>query len=110
MSEIESQRTVIDWRKRKFFMMTKDIVDKDTTLTKPVDIAVYAVLCMYADNSTKESYPSVITIAEKARCSERTARRSLTNLKESGYIEIRERRDARGFQTSNQYVLLDVNL
>ena len=103
-------RTVIDWRERKFFRMTRDIVDKDTQLTKPVDIAIYAVLCMYADNETKDSHPSVATIAEKARCSERVARRSLQTLKDVGYIDIRERRDARGFQTSNQYVLLDVAL
>lgn len=104
----EDKRTVIDWRERKFFRMTRDIVDKDTQLTKPVDIAVYAVLCMYADNDSKDSYPSVATIAEKSRCSERVARRSLQTLKESGYIDIKERRDKRGYQTSNQYFLLDV--
>jgi len=107
---LTDDRTVIDWRERKFFRMTRDIVDKDTQLTKPVDIAIYAVLCMYADNETKDSHPSVATIAEKARCSERVARRSLQTLKDVGYIDIRERRDARGFQTSNQYVLLDVAL
>jgi len=103
-------RTVIDFRKRKFFMMTRDVVDKDTQLTKPVDIAIYAVLCMYADNNSKDSYPKVETIAEKARCSERVARRSLQSLKDAGYVDIIERRDARGYQTSNQYVLLDVDL
>lgn len=103
-------KTVIDFRKRSFFLMTKDIVDKDVNLTKSVDIAIYAVLCMYADNDSKDAYPSVLTIAEKARCSERTARRSLQSLKDAGYIEITERRDARGFQTSNQYALLDVDL
>jgi len=106
----ESNRTVIDFRERKFFLMTRDIVDKDTQLTKPVDIAVYAVLCMYADNNTKDSHPSVATIAEKSRCSERVARRSLQTLKEAGYIDIEERRDKRGYQTSNQYYLLDIDL
>ena len=110
MVNISENRTVIDWRERKFFRMTRDIIDKDIALEKPVDIAVYAVLCMYADNETKDAYPSVETIAEKSRCSERTARRSLQALKDAGYIDIRERRDARGFQTSNQYILLDVDL
>ncbi|MEK3887321.1 helix-turn-helix domain-containing protein [Bacillus sp. FSL K6-3431] len=90
-------------------MMTRDIVDNDTLLTKPVDIAVYAVLCMYADNNSKDSYPNVETIAKKSRCSERVARRSLLTLKEAGYIDIEERRDKRGYQTSNQYFLLDVD-
>ncbi|MGN7387784.1 helix-turn-helix domain-containing protein [Sporosarcina sp. SAFN-015] len=103
-------KVVIDFRERPFFLMTRDVVDKDTKLEKPVDIAVYAVLCMYADNNDKTSYPSVETIAKKARCSERVARRSLQNLKDAGYIDIRKRADARGFQASNQYVLLDVAL
>lgn len=103
-------RTVIDFRRRKFVQVTRDIIDKDTKLTKPVDIAVYTVLCMYADNETKEARPSVATIAEKARTSERTVRRSLQALKDAGYIDIRNRYDARGFQAANQYVLLDVDL
>lgn len=107
---MERPRTVIDFRKRNFFMVTRDVVDRDIKLTKPVDIAVYCVLCMYADNETKDAFPSVSKIAQKARCSERVARRSLQVLKEAGYIDIRERRDARGYQTSNQYILLDVNI
>lgn len=107
---MQSDRPVIDWRERKFFRMTRDIVDKDKKLSRSVDIAVYAVLCMYADNETKDAYPSVSTIAEKARCSERVARRSLQALKDAGYIDIRNRSDYRGFQTSNQYVLLDVDI
>lgn len=106
----EMERTVIDWRRRPFFMISKDVIDKDTKLSKPVDIAVYAVLCMYADNDSKDSFPSIERIAEKSRCSTRTARRSLQTLKDAGYIDIKERRDKRGYQTSNQYFLLDVDL
>lgn len=103
-------KAVIDWRSRPFFIMSRDIIDKDVHLEKPVDLAVYAVLCMYADNVDKTSYPSVVSIAKKARCSERVARRSLQALKDAGYIDIRKRSDARGFQTSNQYILLDIAL
>ena len=63
---------------------------------------------MYADNETKDARPSVRTIAEKARCSERVARRSLANLANAGYIEIVQNFSERGYQTSNQYYLLDV--
>ncbi|MHC8516835.1 helix-turn-helix domain-containing protein [Sporosarcina sp. ITBMC105] len=106
----QEEKPVIDFRERPFFLMTRDVVDKDTALQKPVDIAVYAVLCMFADNNDKTSYPSVEKIAQKARCSERVARRSLQALKDAGYIDIRKRTDKRGFQASNQYVLLDVAL
>jgi predicted transcriptional regulator len=99
---------VIDFRKRKFIQVTRDVVANDTKLKKASDISVYTVLCMYADNTSKLSWPSVETIAEKSRCSESGVRRSLANLKDAGYIDIRKRYDARGFQTSNQYVLLDV--
>ncbi len=63
---------------------------------------------MYADNVTKETHPSVATIAKKARSSERVVHRSLKALEAAGYIEIINRVDRNGFKTSNQYVLLDV--
>lgn len=104
----EDKRTVIDFRKRRFTQVTRKVIDDTSKLTKPVEIAVYAVLCMYADNDTKLSYPSVETIATKARCSTRVAHRSLIALRDAGYIEIINRTDHNGFKTSNQYALLDV--
>lgn len=88
--------------------MTREVIHNEALLTKPVEIAVYAVLCMYADNVTKETHPSVATIAKKARSSERVVHRSLKALEAAGYIEIVNRVDKNGFKTSNQYVLLDV--
>lgn len=101
-------RTVIDFRKRRFTQVTRRVLDDTSKLTKPVELAVYAILCMYADNDTKLSYPSVETIAKKARCSTRVAHRSLLALRDAGYIEIINRTDRNGFKTSNQYALLDV--
>ena len=102
-------KPIIDFRKRKFFRFTRKVVDDERHLTKPVEIAVYAVLCMYADNDDMSAYPSVKTIANKARCSERVVYRALDALKDAGYIDVKERRDARGFKTSNTYILLDVD-
>lgn len=101
------QKPILDFRKRKFFRMTRDIIDKDNGL-KPVDITVYSVLCMYADNIDMTAYPSIQTIAEKSRCSERSVYRALDALKDAGYIEIKNRFDGRGYKTTNQYILLDV--
>jgi len=103
-----SDKTILDFRSRKFFRMTRTVVDDESIDLKPVDIAVYSVLCMYADNDDTSSYPSVETIANKARCSMRTVHRSLDTLKDVGYIDIINRQDGRGFKTSNQYILLDV--
>lgn len=99
---------VLDFRRRRFFRTTRAVVNNDNVLTKPVEIAVYTVLCMYADNNDTTSHPSVSTIAKKARCSERVVHRTLRTLEEVGYIKINNRTDSRGFKTSNQYVLLDV--
>lgn len=105
----KDKRTVIDFRKRRFFRVTKEVVNNTDKLTKPVEIAVYAVLCMYANNDDTTSIPSVATIAEKARCSERVVHRSLNVLRDAGYIKIINRTDKNGFKTSNQYALLDVD-
>jgi predicted transcriptional regulator len=104
---MENENTVVDFREHPFIMVTKEVIDNDSLLMKPVDLAVYVVLCMYADNRTKASNPKVETIAKKARCSERVARRSIRNLEEAGYIKVKPRYDARGHQSSNQYILTD---
>lgn len=100
--------TVIDFRKRRFVQVTREVIHNDAVLTKSSEIAVYAVLCMYADNITKETHPSVATIAKKARCSEKSVQRAIQALKDAGYIDVVNRTDHNGFKTSNQYVLLDV--
>lgn len=99
---------IIDYRKRKFIMISQQAVMRDKKLTKPSELTVYLALCGFADNETKQSYPSVAKLAEVALCSESSVQRALRTLEEVGYIEIRKRRDRRGFITSNQYVLLDV--
>lgn len=103
-----SDKPILDLRKRRFFRTTRAVIDDTSVALKPIDIVVYSVLCMYADNNDTSSYPSVETIAEKSRCSMRTVHRSLDTLKDVGYIDIINRTDGRGFRTSNQYILLDV--
>src|SRR5690625_2456944 len=103
------EKPILDFRKRKFFRMTRAVIDDESIELKPVDITVYAVLCMYADNDDMSSYPSIETLARKSRCSERTVYRSLDTLKDAGYIDIINRFDKRGFKTSNQYIILDVS-
>lgn len=105
--EVKPHRTVIDFRRRRFVQVSKDVIDSDEKLTKPVEIAVYAVLCMYADNVHKDSSPSISTIAKKARSSDRVVRRALNTLRDVGYIDIVNRFDSKGGQLSNIYYLLD---
>lgn len=102
-------KSVLDFRKRKFFRTTRQVFVDEGEITKPVELAVYAVLCMYADNNDTSSHPSIETIARKSRSSERVVHRCLNVLKDAGYIDVINRKDKRGFKTSNQYVLLDVS-
>ncbi|PFS24327.1 helix-turn-helix domain-containing protein [Bacillus thuringiensis] len=101
------KRGVLDLRQNKFVMVTKAVIDDTRFITKPVDKLIYAVLCSYANNDTRESYPSVSAISQRARCSERTVRRSLRTLKELGLIDVKARFDDYG-QSTNLYILLEL--
>lgn len=102
-----SERMVVDFRTRKFAQVTKSVLEDETQLDKPIQKLVYTMLCMYADNNTKGSYPSVSRLAKKCYCSENTVRAAIKKLTEVGLIEVRERRRSDGSQASNQYVLID---
>lgn len=73
---------------------------------KASDKAVYAVLSMYADNTSRECFPSRTTIMKKAGVSDNTSRKALKNLSDKGYIKIFERRDKKGRRLSNGYSVL----
>jgi biotin operon repressor len=101
------ERDVIDLRDKKFVMVGRSIMENTDKLARPTDKLVYVMLCMYADNKTKSSYPSAERLAKLCHCSERSVRNSLKRLKEVGLIRIEIRHDARGFRTSNRYFLLE---
>lgn len=75
---------------------------KDETL-KASDKAVYAVLSMYADNSTSQCYPKRETVIRKAGVSDKTLRSSIKKLSDKGYIEVRRQKRNK----PNLYVLLN---
>jgi transcription initiation factor IIE alpha subunit len=76
-------------------------------LDKTADKLVYVMLCMHADNTTKESFPSVKTLAKECSCSENTVRNALRKLKDLRLIDVRERKSKESGQLSNLYVLLN---
>ncbi|MGX8850580.1 helix-turn-helix domain-containing protein [Amedibacillus sp. YH-ame10] len=66
-------------------------------------INVYKAILRYADYTNWSCYPSVRTIARDTNLSERTVRRQLSILVESGYLlRIPRRRENNG-HTSNMY-------
>lgn len=97
---------IIDFRKSNFVMLPTSLV-KDQSL-KPSDKLIYATLCLFTNNHSKSSYPSVDTIAESAACNRISVYRSLKVLEENGYIKRENRYGSKQEQLSNRYYLLDV--
>ncbi|MEH7650698.1 helix-turn-helix domain-containing protein [Bacillus safensis] len=101
---MKNEKRPIDFHDQRFVRVTKSVIADETYLDKPVQKLVYAVLCFYADNTSKKSHPSIQTIADKCRCSTNTVRKALRRLKELDLIDVKERKNANG-QTSNEYTL-----
>lgn len=103
----EEKRGVLDYREHKFVQVTKSVIDDVGNFDKPVDKLVYVILCSYANNETKKSYPSVKSIADKAACSENTVRTAIKRLIELQLIKVEPNYNGIGKQTSNIYTLLE---
>ncbi|MDM5188591.1 helix-turn-helix domain-containing protein [Bacillus sp. DX4.1] len=85
----------------------KVVIDDTRHITKPIDKLIYTILYTGTSNDTNSLSPSVSEIAEKARCSERTVRRSLRTLQSLKLIDIKPRFDNYG-QSTNLYTILDI--
>lgn len=102
----EIPANVIDFRKTKFVMIPRKLAE-DTNLTHREKI-VYMTLCLYTNNESKKSFPSINTIADKAGYSRSSLVRALNELELYGYIKKENRYLGKQKQTSNVYYLLDV--
>ena len=102
-----AERAVVDFRKINFVQVTKSVLANETAFDKPIQKLVYAMLCMYADNATKDAFPSIKTLARKCSCSENTIRAALRKLEEVGVIEVKRRYKDDGSRNSNIYFLID---
>ena len=96
---------VIDYRTTKFVMIPQSLA-RDRSLTH-ADKIVYMTLCLYTDNTSKQSHPSAQTIADVAGVSRSTVFRALESLETGGYLKRERRTYGKGKQTTNAYYLLD---
>jgi response regulator of citrate/malate metabolism len=103
----ENKRGILDYRDHRFIQVTKSVIDDTVHFDRAVDKLVYVIICSYANNKTKQSFPSVKTIAEKALCSENTVRKAVKKLCELKLIRVEMRYRDVGSQTSNTYILLE---
>ena len=72
---------------------------------KPIEITTYVALGQYADNKTKECWPSVTKLAKDINRSRYSTIKALQGLEEKGVIEVKQRFKDKGEQTSNLYIL-----
>ncbi|MCC2383482.1 MULTISPECIES: helix-turn-helix domain-containing protein [Bacillus cereus group] len=85
----------------------KAVIDDVNHITKPIDKLIYTILYAGTTNEKNSLNPSVSEIAEKARCSERTVRRSLRTLQSLNLVDIKPCFDEYG-QSTNLYTLLSI--
>ena len=72
---------------------------------KPIELTTYVALGQYADNKTKECWPSVTKLAKDIQRSRYSTIKALQGLEDKGVVEIKERYKDKGEQTSNLYIL-----
>lgn len=75
------------------------------TAVSPRALTVYCALGTYADNRTKEAWPSMATIGEAAGCSENVAREAIHELERVGAVRVE--RTVGGVKQTNRYVLVE---
>lgn len=97
-------QSVVD--KRGPFTIISDKVIMSDKWTKPVELAIYAVICKHAHNTTSKTHLRISTIAAEAKCSEKVVSRSLQTLEAAGFIRIIKNYRADGGRTYNTYEIL----
>ena len=96
---------VRDMRNGHFFWMHNVVLDDYGAQLGAYGIAVYAVLCRFANNETQLAFPGIATIASRVACSERQVQRMLKKLEAIGLIGIRSVNTKTGAYAHNEYVL-----
>jgi len=88
-----------------FLWLSSAILERYGSKIGPIGIAVYCALAKYADNDTRESWPSHKTIADLIGTSSRSVKTYINKLASFGLVEVEERFDVDGRRTSNLYIL-----
>jgi hypothetical protein len=75
-------------------------------MLKPTELATYVALGKYADNKTKECWPSLNTIAKDLRKSKTSVITAIKALEKKGAIKVDKRKNDRGDWARNHYTLM----
>ncbi len=91
-----------DGRRKDWFWDYNDIFEADLSVHAKI-IRLYLARC--ADNQSRQSFPSINTIAKKCSVSPATAKRALKELEDKKWIKKTMRKKQSGDYTSNIYTL-----
>lgn len=95
-----------DVQNHPFTITPNIIIRKYMSVVGTTPIGVLLALSSFADNSSRDCWPSHATLAKIVGCHSDTVRRSLAALEKAGLLRIEPRYNEEGRQTSNTYVLL----
>lgn len=103
-----SEDKLQDERRRGFYMIDNDIIDKYGAEIGVYGIAVYSFIARYASGKNDSAFPSYQTIADKLGISRPKAVTTINKLVDLGLIKKEKRTDDAGDSTSNLYTLVDM--
>ena len=98
-------KKTLQFRRERPFVMVDYAVVMSGQLSV-YELAVYLVLCAYADSREGTCFPSYQTIARKAGCSRRKAIDAVARLESLGLIRKEVRKNPCGDNTSNLYTVV----
>ena len=98
-------KKTLQFRREQPFVMVDYAVVMSGQLSV-YELAVYLVLCAYADSREGTCFPSYQTIAGKAGCSRRKAIDAVDRLESLGLIRKEVRKNPCGDNTSNLYTIV----
>jgi hypothetical protein len=101
--------TLKDERRRPFYIIDNDLIDKYGPRIGVYGIAVYNLIARYADANGENAFPSLTTITQKLDISRPKATTTLDLLAEVGLIRKERRHTETGGNTSNLYTIVDLS-
>jgi hypothetical protein len=98
---------IVDLRDKKFTMI-ENIVISDIESFDKNELLAYTVLCYFANNNTKQCFPSMATISKHMRTSAETTRKAIKGLISKGVIVYKTRKKEGSDElASNVYAIMD---
>lgn len=98
--------STLDFRATKFFRVPKEVFKFSELGLSSTDFVIYCYICNKVNNKSKSCVISARYISDDLGLSQRTVSRSISSLRDSGVIKVRNRFRSDGGRASNEITLL----